>query len=46
MKAELERAIRDVVIANCILPRKDVVDACGHVSPRAERELAGQRPAW
>ena len=32
MKAELKRAIRDVVIANRILPQEDVVDAFGHVS--------------
>jgi len=31
MKAELERAIRDVVIANRILPQEEVVDAFGHV---------------
>jgi len=34
MKAELERAIRDIVIANRILPQKDVVDVFGHVSLR------------
>lgn len=31
---ELERAIRDVVIANRILANEDVVDAYGHVSLR------------
>ncbi len=31
---ELERAIRDLVIANRILAREDVVDAYGHVSVR------------
>ena len=31
---ELERAIRDLVIANRILAKEDVVDAYGHVSIR------------
>lgn len=34
MTPELERAIRDVVIANRILAQEDVVDAFGHVSLR------------
>ena len=31
---ELDRATRDLVIANRILAREDVVDAYGHVSVR------------
>jgi hypothetical protein len=43
MKAELERAIRDVVIANHILARKtwSTPSATSDSGAEAERELAG-----